>query len=208
MTGPAPWRRLAPSSASARLAGLAVLIFGLLCLALLVAAPLIAGIRAAEARATQLDFRAAALYAAAAERRAEAGPLDADGASLAAAENWLDRNAPRTDENGALLDLISGVRLLAAEAGVTLDAATPLERGDGGAFAAATPGLRVVTAEARIVADHDGLARFLRAIETAEPPRRAAALEISARSGGALDEAERLSVTVLIGALSRPVAGE
>lgn len=196
------WRRLSPASPAARGVAMITMLIGLGALALLIAAPLLSDIRAAKTRAAQLDQRAAALAAAAAKRRAEADQGAADEDSLAAAQSWLDLNAPRMSEDAAILDLISGVRLLAAEAGVRLETAAPLRERAG----EAAPGLRVIAAEARIVTDHAGLARFLHAIEAARPLLRAATLEINASSAAALEEDQRLSATVIISALSRSVA--
>lgn len=201
MSAPPPWRRLSPTSPAARGASLFTLMIGLAALTFLIAAPLLADIRAAKTRAALLEQRADTLRAATAQRRAEAEFISMNDEDLAAARGWLDENAPRTGEDAAALDLISGIRLLAAQAHVALEAASPLNATP----REAAPGLRVIAAEARITTDHGGLARFLHAIESARPLLRAAELEISARSPAALEEDERLSVIVIINALSRPL---
>lgn len=109
-----------------------------------------------------------------------------------------------------MLELLSGVRLLAEATGVELGSAAPLDadRADAALFTAADlAGLRVTAVEARVTADHAGLARFLAAVEAAEPAMRAAAIEITARSDAVLDEKNRLTASVVIGALSRPEDG-
>lgn len=211
MSAAPPWRRRAPTSAGARLAALGALGIGLLFLAVFVARPLVERVDAARERAARLDLRAGALIAAAQARKAEAGLAETDQAALAAATEWLARNAPIQDEGAATLDLLSSLRLLADAAGVELSSAAPLDAGraDGGFFAGDAPAApHVAAAEARIAADHAGLARFLMAIEAARPPLRAAALDITARSAAPVDEDARLTVSVIVGALSRPRAGD
>lgn len=206
MSAAPAWRRLSPGSAPARVALLAALLAAAGLLALLVVFPLLGGLRAAEERAARLDLRAGALFAAAAERRAEAGLAGVDPASAAAAEAWLAEVAPERDREAAMLDLLSALRLLAGAAAVELVSAAPLERA--ASFPAPEGGpVGVVAAEARIVADHAGLARFLEAVEAARPVLRAAALDISAASPAAGAEARRLSVSVTVGALFRPDGG-
>lgn len=209
MSGAPPWRRLAPNGFNARLAAAGAALVGAALLALFVALPLIERIEAAQERAARLDLRAAALLTMAAERSAEAGFERSDAARIDAASTWLDTNA-RLSDGTAMLELLSGVRLLAEATGVELGSAAPLDadRADAALFTAADlAGLRVTAVEARVTADHAGLARFLAAVEAAEPAMRAAAIEITARSDAVLDEKNRLTASVVIGALSRPEDG-
>ncbi|MEM8754978.1 MAG: hypothetical protein AAGF90_18595, partial [Pseudomonadota bacterium] len=98
--------------------------------------------------------------------------------------------------------------LTAAATNVELASAALIDGGGarrgGDLFAAADmAGLTATTAEARIVADHAGIARFLGALEAAEPAIRAAAVEIAARTAAAAAEDRRLTARVVVGALSR-----
>lgn len=211
MSGYPFWRRLDPQGGAARALALgAVLCLGVLLWAL-VWAPLQARIAEAKERADSLHRRAAALEGAAAARRAEAAISAPDGARLGKAEAWLAVYAPIRADGEAMLELLSTLRLVAETTGVELVSVSPLDAGRDAAArdmaaAADIAGLAVHVAEARIVADHAGLARFLGALEAVRPVIRAPALEISARSGGAADEARRLSATVIVAALSRPGA--
>ena len=213
MTAPPPWRRLSPASLGARLAAAAVLVLGAVILTLVVAAPLAARFDAAKDRTAALDRRAAALTAAAAARRAEAAFAAPKAADIARAEAWLDRNAPRRADGEAMLELLSTLRLLARTSGVELVSVAPLSRRQGAAAegfarAAETAGLAAHIAEARIVADHAGLAALLGALEAVTPTVRASALDVSARNASATAEARRLSVRLVVAALSRPEAAE
>lgn len=205
MNASPPWRRFSPRSPVARFGVIGALAISLALLLALVALPFIQQLEDARARAARLDLRAAALTAAAADRRDEARIAAPGAPELEAATAWLDEHAPEAEPQAAMLDLLSAIRRIAAETGVELNSTAPLETAGRGAFAAADmAGLAVVAAEARIVADHAGLARFLAAIEAARPRLRAATLEINAASALAPAEARRLTASVVIGALHRP----
>lgn len=210
MSAHPPWRSIAPRSPIGRIAALFALAVGAALAAAFVAAPLIARMDDARDRAARLDARTAALTAAATARRAEAAGPPADPAAIAAASDWLRVHAPLRTAEAAALDLLSALRLTAEATGVELASAAPLSQTgrDPDLFAAADmAGLAATAAEARIVADHAGLARFLGALEAAEPALRAAAIEITARSSGAAAEARRLTARVIVGALSRAPGG-
>ena len=201
-----PWRRMATNGAAARLVALVVLCCALTLSALLVAAPLAERLEDAKRKAAALDRRAAALNQAAADRSAEARIAAPPTEAVAAATAWLDEHAPAREGEAAMLELLSTLRLLAQAAEVRLTAAAPLalDRGDGRLFQITEDaGLTILAAEARIVADHDGLVRFLDAVEKARPVLRAAALDVTARSPKADAEDERLTARVLIAAMVR-----
>lgn len=203
-----PWRRLSPDAPAARVAAIGALVALVVGAAALILGPAWSRLEAATARAERLDIRAAALTAAADARRAEAAGPPTDAAALAAAERWLAHHAPLRDSEAAMLDLLSSLRLIAEAAGVELASAAPLGRGatgrGGRLFEAADmAGLTAAAAEARIIADHAGLARFLGALEAATPMLRAAAIDIAARSTGPAAETRRLTARIVVGALSR-----
>lgn len=204
MTAPPLWRRAPVRGPGGRALALAALGIGVGAVALFALAPLAAAVSDARDRAERLNDRAAALTAAAAARREEAALARPPAAAIAAAEAWLAAHAPPRDREAAMLDLLSALRLLAQAADVELTSAAPvdLERGDRDLFAVlGEAGVAAVAAEARIAADHAGLARFLDAIGRAKPTLRAAALEVSARTSRADAEAGRLSARVVVGAL-------
>lgn len=206
MTAPPPWRRLSPASGAARLVALLTCGIAAGLILLVVIAPLLAGWEDAKDRAARLDTRAAALAEAARDRRAEAAVTAPDSKTLAQAVAYLDAHAPVANAEGALLDLISALRLIAQTAEVDLTTATPLDAGRSGArltMPLDMAGLTVAAAEARLVTDHGGLARFLQAVEAAEPTLRAATLDVAARSTSAGAEDKRLSVTITIVSLAR-----
>lgn len=211
MSGYPFWRRLDPRGGEARaLAIAAALCFGFLIWAL-VWAPLQTRIADAREAAESLHRRAAALEGAAAARRAEAAISAPDAATLGKAEAWLAVHAPVRADGEAMLELLSTLRLVAETTAVELVSVSPLDAGRDAAArdmaaAADIAMLAVHVAEARIVADHAGLARFLGALDAVRPVIRAPAIEISARGGGAADEARRLSVSVIVAALSRSEA--
>ena len=207
-----PWRRLAPGSAAARAVALATMALGGLLLWALVWAPLADRLAGAEDRARLADQRAAALTSAAAALRAEAEIAAPDGEALAAAEAWLAAHAPRRPEGETMLELLSTLRLVARAAEVELASVSPLDAARDPAARdflaeAELAGLSAHVAEARITADHAGLARFLAALEAVEPTVRATALDVTARSTAAAAEGGRLSATVIVAALSRPPEG-
>lgn len=212
MTAPPFWRRFPPRSAAARLIALsAVALFAALIWAM-VYAPLQARLADARDRAASLDRRAAALTAAAAALATEAAITRPDAAALALSAEWLDQHAPPRADGEAALELLSTLRLLAQAAEVDLASVTSLDAARDAAARdlaaeADVAGLGAHVAEARIVADHAGLARFLTALEATRPTLRATALEITARSTNAAAEADRLSVRVVVAALSRPAGG-
>lgn len=199
------WRRAAPRSAAGRAMAVAALLAAATMILGLAAAPLFSMVEDARDRADRLDRRAAALTAAAAARRAEAAIAPPAPAAIAAAEVWLDATAPVRDPDAAMLELVSALRLLAATAEVELVSAAPLAPARGRALfpALGAEGIGVVAAEARLTADHAGLARFLSAVEEARPTLRAAALSVTAASPRADREAARLSARVTVGALLR-----
>ena len=212
MNAPPFWRRTAPTSAKARLiAAATVAIFAALAYAL-VYAPLETRLAEAREKATSLDRRAAALNAAAAARLTEAAVTSPDADALARATAWLGEHAPLRSEGEAELELLSTLRLLAQAAEVDLASVTSLDAARDAAARdlvaqAGVAGLSAHVAEARIAADHAGLARFLAALEATRPTLRATALEITARSANAAAESGRLSVRVVVAALSRPAEG-
>ncbi|MEL7462565.1 MAG: hypothetical protein AAFN79_00760 [Pseudomonadota bacterium] len=207
MTAPA-WRRLSPRSGAARLAALgALVLFALLGWAL-VFASLQTRLTDARERAASLYDRAAALEAAADALAAESSTTEPDAAALQTATAWLDEHAPIRAPGEAELELLSALRLLAQAAEVELASVSALDASRDAAArdiarTAAASGLSAHLAEARLVADHAGLARFLTALEATRPTLRAAALEITARSPAATAEARRLSIRVTVAALSR-----
>lgn len=203
------WRRMRTDGAAARLTALSTVIAAIVLVGLLVAAPLVERLEDAKRKAANLDLRAAALNDAAAERLAEAGIAAPPPAAIAEATAYLADHAPEGTRDGALLDLLSTVRLIAQASDVTLTSTAPVDvnRGEARLFDLADgAGLTILAAEARIVADHDGVARFLTAVEQARPVLRAATLEITARSARVDQEADRLSARVLIGAIIREAA--
>lgn len=202
------WRRLSPQSGGARAAffagGAAALLIGYA----LVFAPLQTRLADARERAASLDSRAAALTAAAAARRAEAAVTAPDPEALRKAAEWLDKHAPQRPEGAAMLELLSTLRLLAQASEVELTSVTALDQSRDAAARdlsaeAAVSGLSAHLAEARLVADHEGLARFLTALEDITPTLRATSLDVTARNSAATAEARRLSIRVTVAALSR-----
>ena len=110
-----------------------------------------------------------------------------------------------------MLDLLSSVRLIAQASDVKLTATAPIDvnRGEARLFDLVDgSGMSILAAEARIVADHQGIARFLMAIEQARPVLRAATLDITAKTSRADQETDRLSARVLIGAIIREAPEE
>ncbi|MEO0361071.1 MAG: hypothetical protein AAF322_08180 [Pseudomonadota bacterium] len=208
MSAVPPWRRRGPRSAGARGAAAAAVLAGFGALFFAFSAVFVDPL-ADERRSAELaSQRAAALTAAAEARRREAAAPSADPSALATAEDWLARRAPRRPAEDAALDLLSALRLTAAATNVELASAALIDGGGarrgGDLFAAADmAGLTATTAEARIVADHAGIARFLGVLEAAEPAIRAAAVEIAARTAAAAAEDRRLTARVVVGALSR-----
>lgn len=203
------WRRMRTDGAAARLTALIAIIIAIALICLLVALPLIERLEDAKRKAASLDLRAAALSDAAAERLAEAQIAAPPPAAIAEATAYLADHAPEGARDAAMLDLLSAVRLIAQASGVTLTSTAPVDvnRGEVRLFdLAGEADLAILAAEARIVADHDGVARFLTAIERARPVLRAATLEITARSSRVDQEADRLSARVLIGAIIREAA--
>lgn len=202
------WRRISPRSGAARLGAFgAVAVFALLGWAL-VFAPLQSRLSEARERAASLDARAAALSAAAAALQAESATADPNAAALGEAAAWLDEHAPVRAPGEAELELLSALRLLAQAAEVELASVSALDVSRDAAArdiarTASASGLSAHLAEARLVADHAGLARFLTALEATRPTMRAASLEITARSSAAAAEARRLSIRVVVAALSR-----
>lgn len=207
------WRRNAPDSASAKALALGALVLCLGLVALLIASPLAQRLDDARERAARLDARAASLEAAASARAEEAALAGPDAALVDQAQAWLADAAPVRDADAAMLDLLSSLRLLAEASDVALTSATPLEGARASALgdiaaAAALAGLQMSAAEARIVSDHEGLARFLAAVEAASPRLRAPVLDLSARSAVATAEENRLSARVVVFALSRAPEAE
>lgn len=203
------WRRMRTDGAAARLTALATILAVMALVGLLVGLPLVERLEDAKRRAANLDLRAAALSDAAAERLAEADIAAPSPAAIAEATAYLDEHAPEGARDAAMLDLLSTVRLIAQASNVSLASTAPVDvsRGETRLFdLVSDAGLAILAAEARIVADHDGVARFLSAIEQARPVLRAATLEITARSARVDQEAGRLSVRVLIGAIIREAA--
>lgn len=203
------WRRMRSDGAAARLTALTVALAGIALIGLLVALPLFERLEDARRKAANLDLRAAALTDAAAERLAEAQIAAPPPAAIAEATAYLADHAPEGTRDAAMLDLLSTVRLIAQAAKVTLTTASPVDatRGEARLFDQLEgAGLAILAAEARIIADHDGVARFLTAIEQARPVLRAATLDITARSARVDHETGRLSARVLIGAIIREAA--
>lgn len=200
------WRRMRTDGAAARLTALLTLLLVVTLAALLVAAPLIERLEDAKRTAANLDRRAAALTAAAAERLAEAEIAAPPPAAIAEAEAYLADHAPVADPDAAMLDLLSSIRLIAQASNVTLTTTAPLDarRGDARLFNLIDgAGLAVLAAEARIVTDHAGVVRFLTALERARPVMRAATLDITSKTDRADREEGRLSARILIGAIIR-----
>lgn len=200
------WRRMRTDGAAARLTALAAVALVIALVALLVALPLVERLEDAKRKAANLDLRAAALNDAAAERLAEAQIAAPPPVAIAEATAYLADHAPEGTRDAAMLDLLSTVRLIAQASDVTLTSTSPIDtsRGETRLFdLAGDAGLAILAAEARIVADHDGVARFLTAVEQARPVLRAATLEITAKSARVDQEADRLSARVLIGAIIR-----
>lgn len=207
MSGAIPfWRRMRTDGAAARLTAMTTVIGVIALVGLLVALPLIERLEDAKRKAANLDQRASALSNAAAERLAEAGIAAPPPAAIAEATAYLADHAPEGTRDAAMLDLLSTVRLIAQASDVTLTSTAPVDvnRGEAQLFDLVDgAGLAILAAEARFVADHEGAARFLTAIEQARPVLRAATLEITARSSRVDQEADRLSIRVLIGAIIR-----
>lgn len=211
MTGHAipPWRRIDPNSASAKLFAFTLVAGTLLIASALVTMPLLSQWQDASDRATRLDQRAAALTAAAAARVIEAQDTQPDVATLERAEVYLATHAPIRPGEAALLDLISSLRLIAGATEVNLASVTPLDgRAGGFVLPLDTVGLSTASAEARITTDHAGLVRFLSALEATQPTLHAVTLDITARSSAASAEDDRLSVSIVVSALSRAEGGE
>lgn len=203
------WRRMRTDSAPARLTALTTVITVIALVGLLVALPLFERLEDAKRKAANLDLRAAALSNAAAERLAEAEIAAPPPAAIAEATAYLADHAPESTRDAAMLDLLSTVRLIAQASDVTLTSTAPIDvnRGEARLFDLVNgAGLAILAAEARFVTDHNGVARFLTAIEQARPVLRAATLEITARSSRVDQEADRLSARVLIGAIIREAA--
>lgn len=203
------WRRMRTDGAAARLTALTTVITVIALVGLLVALPLFERLEDAKRKAANLDLRAAALSNAAAERLAEAEIAAPPPAAIAEATAYLADHAPESTRDAAMLDLLSTVRLIAQVSDVTLTSTAPIDvnRGEARLFDLANDaGLAILAAEARFVTDHNGVARFLTAIEQARPVLRAATLEITARSSRVDQEADRLSARVLIGAIIREAA--
>jgi len=203
------WRRMRTDGAAARLAALATLLSCIALVGLLIALPLYERLEDAKRKTANLDLRAAALADAAAERLAEVEIAPPSPAAIAVATAYLAEHAPKGARDAAMLDLLSTVRLIAQASDVTLTTTSPVDatRGETRLFdQVEDAGLAILAAEARIVADHDGVARFLTAIEQARPVLRAATLDITARSARVDQEPGRLSARVLIGAIIREAA--
>ncbi len=203
------WRRMRTDGAAARLTALGAIALVLALVGLLIALPLFERLEDAKRKAANLDLRATALNDAAAERLAEADIAAPSPAAIAEATAYLADHAPAGAKDAAMLDLLSTVRLIAQASDVTLTSTAPIDmaRGEARLFdLTGDAGLAILAAEARIVADHDGVARFLTAIEQARPVLRAATLEITARSARVDQETDRLSARVLIGAIIREAA--
>jgi hypothetical protein len=205
------WRKMRTDSAAARLTALLALIVAIGLCALLIALPLMERLADARRTAANLDLRSAALRDAAAERLAEAEIAAPSPAVIAEATAYLATHAPVGTRNAAMLDLLSSVRLIAQASDVKLTATAPIDvnRGDARLFDLVDgSGMSILAAEARIVADHQGIARFLMAIEQARPVLRAATLDITAKTSRADQETDRLSARVLIGTIIREAPGE
>ncbi len=208
MSDAPPWRRLDPRSAPARLAAFALLAALAAATAAAALGPLVARRAAAEGRLAATIARAEALERAA----VEIGAQDQAPASeaVAAAQAWLVSAAPTRAGDAATLALLSGLRATAEERGVTLTALAPVRAEAAELQALAPPlglGLSLVAAEARIVADHAGLAAFLEALERAPDGARVVALDVAAASAAPLAEAGRLTARVLAVALVRAPGG-
>lgn len=205
------WRRMRVDGAPARLTALMTLLIVIALSGLFIALPLMERLEDARRTATNLDLRASALSAAAAERLAEAQIAAPPAAAIAEAAAYLADHAPVGARDAAMLDLLSSVRLIAQASDVTLTTTSPIDvnRGEARLFdLAEDAGLSVLAAEARIITDHDGLARFLTAIEQARPVIRAATIEISAKTSRADREVDRLTARIMIGAIIREAADE
>ena len=205
------WRKMRTDSAAARLTALLALIVAIGLCALLIALPLMERLADARRTAANLDLRWAALRDAAAERLAEAEIAAPSPAVIAEATAYLATHAPVGTRNAAMLDLLSSVRLIAQASDVKLTATAPIDvnRGEARLFDLVDgSGMSILAAEARIVADHQGIARFLMAIEQARPVLRAATLDITAKTSRADQETDRLSARVLIGAIIREAPEE
>ncbi len=205
------WRKMRTDSAAARLTALLALIVAIGLCALLIALPLMERLADARRTAANLDLRSAALRDAAAERLAEAEIAAPSPAMIAEATAYLATHAPVGTRNAAMLDLLSSVRLIAQASDVKLTATAPIDvnRGEARLFDLVDgSGMSILAAEARIVADHQGIARFLMTIEQARPVLRAATLDITAKTSRADQETDRLSARVLIGAIIREAPEE
>ena len=205
------WRKMRTDSAAARLTALLALIVAIGLCALLIALPLMERLADARRTAANLDLRSAALRDAAAERLAEAEIAAPSPAVIAEATAYLATHASVGTRNAAMLDLLSSVRLIAQASDVKLTATAPIDvnRGEARLFDLVDgSGMSILAAEARIVADHQGIARFLMAIEQARPVLRAATLDITAKTSRADQETDRLSARVLIGAIIREAPEE
>jgi hypothetical protein len=205
------WRKMRTDSAAARLTALLALIVAIGLCALLIALPLMERLADARRTAANLDLRSAALRDAAAERLAEAEIAAPSPAVIAEATAYLATHAPVGTRNAAMLDLLSSVRLIAQASDVKLTATAPIDvnRGEARLFDLVDgSGMSILAAEARIVANHQGIARFLMAIEQARPVLRAATLDITAKTSRADQETDRLSARVLIGAIIREAPEE
>ena len=205
------WRKMRTDSVAARLTALVALISAIALCALLIALPLMERLADARRIAANLDLRSAALRDAAAERLAESEIAAPSPAAIAEATAYLTTHAPVGTRNAAMLDLLSSVRLIAQASDVKLTATAPIDvnRGEARLFDLVDgSGMSILAAEARIVADHGGIARFLMAIEQARPVLRAATLDITAKTSRADQETDRLSARVLIGAIIREAPEE
>jgi len=205
------WRRMRTDGGAARLTAFLTLLVAIALAGLLIALPLMDQLSDAKRTAANLDLRAAALRDAAKERLAEAQIDAPPPAAIAAATAYLDEHAPIGTRDAAMLDLLSSIRLIAQASDVTLTTAAPVDT----TLAAASSvdplenaGLALLGAEARITADHEGLTRFLTAIEQARPVLRAAILDVTARTSRADEEAGRLTARIVIGAIIREDANE
>lgn len=205
------WRKMRTDSTAARLTALLALIVAIGLCTLLIALPLMERLADARRTAANLDLRSAALRDAAAERLAEAEIAAPSPAVIAEATAYLATHAPVGTRNAAMLDLLSSVRLIAQASDVKLTATAPIDvnRGEARLFDLVDgSGMSILAAEARIVADNQGIARFLMAIEQARPVLRAATLDITAKTSRADQETDRLSARVLIGAIIREAPEE
>ncbi len=205
------WRKMRTDGVAARITAFATVAAVVGLFGLLIAAPLVERFDNAQRRADNLDRRAAALRGAAAERLAEAEVSAPPQADIARAAAYLAGHAPVRSTDAAMLDLLSSVRLIAQASDVRLTATAPLDaqRSDARLLEGVEgAGLSVLAVEARIVADHDGVARFLTAIDQSRPVLRAASIEITSRSSRADQENERLNARILIGSIIRVTEGE